>query len=294
MLSWALVGEGWVATMIGDLVRAERAAEEAVALLAELSDSILSFATHALAALVFLETGDAERCLAETARAGAPDFAAIEPGRAAWVLAVMARAELERGDAEAARAHVERARSVLAGMSLPLMESTVAQAEALLALDAGDAAEAARIAASGAQLADTVGAAGHAARMRALQGQALAAAGDRDGARKVLKQAESELAACGADRLRAEAARDLRRLGVRVSARQRRGGGEGLESLVRPRARDRRPRGGGPDEPRDRGRAVREREDRRGPPAQRVREARRLRPRRGRRGRRPLARRGSD
>ena len=76
-----------------------------------------------------------------------------------------------------------------------------------------------------------MGAAGHAARMRALQGHALAAAGDRDGARAVLKQAESELAACGVDRLRAEAARDLRRLGVRVSARQRRGGGEGLESL---------------------------------------------------------------
>ena len=231
VLSWALVGEGWIATMIGDLVRAERAAEEAVALLAELSDSILSFATHALAALVFLETGDPERCLAEAARAGAPDFDSIEPGRAAWVLAVMARAELERGDADSARAYAERARAVLADMPLPLMESTVAQAEALLALDAGDAAEAARIAASAAQLADTVGAAGHAARMRALQGHALAAAGDRDGARAVLKQAESELAACGVDRLRAEAARDLRRLGVRVSARQRRGGGEGLESL---------------------------------------------------------------
>jgi len=231
VLSWALVGEGWIATMIGDLVRAERAAEEAVALLAELSDSILSFATHALAALVFLETGDPERCLAEAQRAGAPDFDSIEPGRAAWVLAVMARAELQRGDADAARGHAERARAVLADMPLPLMESTVAQAEALLALDAGDPAEAARIAAAAARLADSVGAAGHAARMRALQGQALAAAGDRDGARAVLKQAEAELAACGVDRLRAEAARDLRRLGVRVSARQRRGGGEGLESL---------------------------------------------------------------
>ena len=291
VLSWALVGEGWIATMIGDLVRAERAAEEAVALLAELSDSILSFATHALAALVFLETGDPERCLAEAARAGAPDFDSIEPGRAAWVLAVMARAELERGDADAARAHAERARAVLADMPLPLMESTVAQAEALLALDAGDAAEAARIAASAARLADTVGAAGHAARMRALQGHALAAAGDRDGARAVLKQAESELAACGVDRLRAEAARDLRRLGVRVSARQRRGGGEGLESLSGREREIAELVALGRTNREIAGRAVREREDGRGPPAQRVRQARRLRPRGGRRGRRPLARR---
>ena len=65
VLSWALVGEGWVAAMTGDLERAERAAEEAVALLDELSDSILTYATHALAALVFLEAGDVERCLAE-------------------------------------------------------------------------------------------------------------------------------------------------------------------------------------------------------------------------------------
>ena len=47
---------------------------------------------------------------------------------------MLARAELERGDPEAARAAIARARELLAGMSLPLMESTVVQAEALLAL----------------------------------------------------------------------------------------------------------------------------------------------------------------
>ena len=204
VLSWALVGEGWIATMIGDLVRAERAAEEAVALLAELSDSILSFATHALAALVFLETGDPERCLAEAERgrrAGLRQHRA-RPRRVGARGDGAGRARARRRGRRP-RTRATRARAVLADMALPLMESTVAQAEALLALDAGDAAEAAGIAASAARLADTVGAAGHAARMRALQGHALAAAGDRDGARAVLKQAESELAACGVDRLRA-------------------------------------------------------------------------------------------
>ena len=232
VLSWALVGEGWIAAMTGDLVRAERSAEEAVALLAELSDSILTFATHALAALVFLEAGDPARCLAEAERAGAPDFDAIEPGRAAWVLAVMARAELERGDAALAAAHAARAREVLGDMRLPLMESTIGQAEALIALDAGEFQRAATVAEQAAALADAVGAVAQGARLRVLSGRALAQAGDRDGARAVLKRAESELAACGADRLRAQAARELRRLGVRVASPQRRGAaGGGLDTL---------------------------------------------------------------
>ena len=48
----------------------------------------------------------------------------------------------------------------------------------------------------------------------------------------LLKAAERELAELGAERLRAEAARELRRLGVRVAARQRRGAaGAGLAAL---------------------------------------------------------------
>jgi DNA-binding NarL/FixJ family response regulator len=231
VLSWALVGEGWVAAVTGDLERGTRSAEEAVALVAELAPSILTYATHALAALVFVEAGDVERSLAEAAAAGAPEFAGVERGRAAWVLSVMARAELLRGDPAAARARLDRAHELLAGMTLPLMASTVAHAEALLALDAGDAARAVEVAADAAALADRVGAVAHAARMRALGGQALARADDRAGALELLKRAEAELAACGAERLRAEAARELRRLGVRVAGRQRRGGGEGLDAL---------------------------------------------------------------
>ena len=76
------------------------------------------------------------------------------------------------------------------------------------------------------------GATVHAWRLRALAGHALAQTGDRDAAVPVLKRAESELADAGAERLRAEAVRDLRKLGVRVAGRQRRGaGGEGLATL---------------------------------------------------------------
>jgi DNA-binding CsgD family transcriptional regulator len=231
ILSWALVGEGWVAATTGDLELAGRAADEAVTLLGELSDSILTLATRGLAASVFLEAGDVERCLAEAEAAGAPDFDAIEPGRAAWLLAVLARAELARGRPVEARDRVTRARGVLEGLTLPLTEATVVHAEALLALD-DDPVEAAKIAEGGAALAAGVGAVVHAARLRALAGHALARSGDRDAALPVLKQAEAELAAVGADRLRAEVVRDLRKLGVRVAGRQRRGaGGEGLATL---------------------------------------------------------------
>ena len=232
VLSWALVGEGWVAAVTGDVERAGRAAEEAVALLGELSDSILTLATHALAALVFLEAGDVARCFAEAHAAGAPGFASIEPGRAAWLLAVLARAEVTRGRHEAAREHLERARTLLVGVPLALMESAVVHAEAELALDAGEAARAAALAQRGAALAEGVGAIVHAARLRALAGQALAAAGEREPALALLKRAEAELADFGAQRWRAEAARELRRLGVRVAGRQRRGAaGAGLAAL---------------------------------------------------------------
>ena len=55
------------------------------------------------------------------------------------------------------------------------------------------------------------------------EGQALAAADRRDEAITVLQRAEAELAACGAVRYADEAARELRRLGRRVT----RGGGHG-------------------------------------------------------------------
>jgi DNA-binding CsgD family transcriptional regulator len=233
VLSWALVGEGWVAAMTGDVELAGRAADEAVTLLGELSDSILTLATHALAAVVFLEAGDVARCLAEAEAAGAPEFDAIEPGRAAWLLAVLARAELARDRPDAARECITRARTTLEGLALPLTEAMVVHAEALLALQDSGAGpvRAAEIAEGGAALAEGVGAVVHAARLRALAGHALAQTSDRDAAVTVLKRAESELAEYGAERLRAEAVRDLRRLGVRVAGRQRRGAGEGLARL---------------------------------------------------------------
>ena len=232
LLAWALVGEGWVAAMTGDLERAARAAEESVALMETLSESILTHAAHGLAATVFLEAGDVARCLTEAEAAGAPGFERIEPGRAAWLLAVLARAELAGGRAEAAADHLARARKVLSGHALPLTEATIVQAEVALALETDATGDVAGLALGGVALAELVGAVVQASRLRALAGRALARAGDRDAALAELTRAEADLGAAGAQRLRDEAAQELRRLGVRVAARQRRGaGGDGLAAL---------------------------------------------------------------
>jgi ATP/maltotriose-dependent transcriptional regulator MalT len=220
--SFALVAEGWIAAMTGDVGRARAAAEEAVELLRGLDDSVLTLAAHAHTAAIFLEAGQPERCMEEARIAGAPELSRIEPGRRAWLQALLARAELARGRPAGAQEWVDRAEGVLSGLDLPLAESAVLHARALLAIDAGDPAEAARLAERSAHRADAVGAAVQAARSRALGGRALSEAGAREAGLALLGRAEAELTACGAHRMRDEAARDLRRLGQHVTARQRR------------------------------------------------------------------------
>jgi DNA-binding CsgD family transcriptional regulator len=108
----------------------------------------------------------------------------------------------------------------------------VLHARALLTLTDGDAAEAAALALRAAERAEEVRAPVPAARCRMLAGAALAQAGDGEGAVRLLTGAQRALASCEANRYRDEAARHLRRLGQRVSARQRRFGARpGLDAL---------------------------------------------------------------
>jgi DNA-binding NarL/FixJ family response regulator len=230
---WALVAEAWITGVLGDLDRALAAGEEAVDLLRGLDESVLTRGTHAHVAGVWLEAGRPDRCLQQVQAIGAPELEMIEPGRRAWLYGVLARAELARGHPRGAEAWIERGEATAQGLDLPLTSSSILHARALLALEHGDPGEAARLADQAADLADEVGASVVAARLRTLSGRGLAAAGDTDGAVDLLTRAEQELAACGAAHLRDEAARELRRLGRRVSARQRRGApaGGGLQAL---------------------------------------------------------------
>ena len=221
-VGFALVAEAWTAAEVGDVEHARAAAEEAVGILDGLDESVLTRATHAHVGVIWLEIGDPERCVEQLRIAGLPDFPLIEPGRRGWLYSVLARAELARGDHEAAGAWAARSATTVDGLELPLAEAWSLHARALVALAHGDGARAARLAGSAAERADAVSSPVPAARCRALAGVALAAAGDREAAVRLLVGAEAELAACRAERHRDEVAHHLRRLGHRVSARRRR------------------------------------------------------------------------
>jgi DNA-binding NarL/FixJ family response regulator len=230
-VGFALVTEAWTAAELGDVAHARSAADEAVALLDALDESVFTRATHAHVGVIWLEIGEPDRCIEQLRAAGAPEFPLIEPGRRGWLYTVLARAELEGGDRVAAANWVARAEATVRGLELPLAEAWVLHARALLALD-GDPADAAVLALQAAERAEAVQSPVPAARCRTLAGVALAQAGDSEQAVRLLTAAQRALAACEANRHRDEAARHLRRLGQRVSARQRRfGPGPGLGAL---------------------------------------------------------------
>ena len=231
-VGFALVAEAWTAAELGDVERARAAAEEAVALLDSLDESVLTRATHAHVGVIWLEIGEPDRCIEQLRAAGLPDFPLIEPGRRCWLYTVLARAELEVGEPAAAAQWVARGEATVRGLDLPLAEAWVLHARALSTLADGDAAEAARLALTAADRADVVRAPVPAARCRTLAGIAFAQAGDVEQAIRLLTRAQRDLAAHEANRYRDEAARELRRLGRRVGARQRRAGrGAGLGAL---------------------------------------------------------------
>ena len=231
LVGFALVADAWTAAALGDSERARAAGDEAVALLDGLDDSILTRATHAHLGVMWSDLGEVDRCLAAFRAVGMPEFPSIEPGRRAWLYAALARAELARGDRTAATGWADRSEETAKPLGLPLAEAWALHARAAIALDAGDAKTAAELALDAAARADSVDAPLPAARCRTLAGVALAAAGRRDEGVQELTRAETELSQLGAARYRDEAARELRRLGERVTARQRRGGGEGLDAL---------------------------------------------------------------
>ena len=226
-VGFALVAEAWTAAELGDVDRARAAAEEAVAMMDSLDESVLTLATQAHVGVIWLEIGEPARCFEQLRAAGAPDFPKIEPGRRGWLYTVLARAELESGDRAAAADWLARAEATIDGLALPLAEAWVLHARALLRLAEGDATDAARLARDAAERAAAVRAPVPAARCLTLAGVASAAAGEPEDALRLLNRAQRELATHEATRYHDEAARQLRRLGRRVRGRPRRGAREG-------------------------------------------------------------------
>ncbi len=257
MLCFALTADAWVSALRGELGRARAAGAEAMALLDGLDESVLSRATRVHVAAAQLEAGEPEGCLAAMSAGGAPEFPGVEPGRRAWLYAILARAELALGPpgrrgASGSRAAKRRPPGSACRTRRPRCCAPAPSSTSRCDTRAAPRADAGRL-----------GRRGHPGRPRADAGRAGRRRRGRDPA---AQRAESELGGCGAVRLRDEAARELRRRGREDRRAAAAGAGQRrARRPVRPRARGRRPGRARAHEPRDRGGAVPVGEDGREP-----------------------------
>ncbi len=235
MLCFALTADAWVSALRGELGRARTAGAEAMALLDGLDESVLSGATRVHVAAAQLESGEPEGCLTAMSAGGAPEFPGVEPGRRAWLYAILARAELALKRRRGRGRRVGRARRDRRGRPRPPLRRgrrplrprparprrrpppprrpPPARSPPPCARPSSPTRSARSSRPGG-------------------RGRSPGRAADDEVGLPLLERAESELGGCGAVRLRDEAARELRRRGVKTTARRRRSaGGDGLAGL---------------------------------------------------------------
>ena len=144
---------------------------------------------------------------------GGCELTDVVPAERPVVWAALTEAHLRRDDVTAAERAAARVETAAAALGTPLARALAGRSRATVLLAQGRPEEAAAGAADGAA---ERAAPLEAARARTVEGIALAQSGDRQRAVAMLKQAAEELDRFGAHRLRDEATRELRRLGVRT------------------------------------------------------------------------------
>ena len=232
-VAWALTLRGWVAGLAGDLDLASACGEEACAITASQSRTTY-FVAHARLHLAEtrLEQGEAQECLtALLAAAGGPQLPVCEPPIRPRYFEILTRASLALDRLSEARGWARAAGAAAAGSPIGGRRCEATLAEAGVALAEGDHSRAEVIARQGVQAAASSGDRLLAARAQLVSARAMAPR-DRAGAIALLEEARDELESCGAVRARAEADRELRRLGRRVGRGGARGrGDQGVRSL---------------------------------------------------------------
>lgn len=213
----ALTMQCQLQTWLGDTDAAVRAGIEAASLDGHAGGWFAVLAPVALAQ-ARLEAGRPHGCVAAVLdAAGGEDLPRLDLGsRAAWY-ELLTRAALATADREQAADWANRACIAATRAGLPVATACADLASARVMLDA-DAPAAAQRADRAARAFDAVKSPLDAARARLLGGQAWAAAGARQAALTMIAAAEADFGRCGAERLRAEAVRELRRLGRHIPA----------------------------------------------------------------------------
>ncbi len=223
-LVWALYAQSTALEAGGDAAAAVRAGEEAVALTATLEPSSIVAACGSALAAALVATGEGRRATSVLLELqGGPDLPRFFGGQRAGCYEVLVRAALLDGDRDAAVDWAGRAELSADEAGLPLASALARRARARVLLTGGEARAAAELALAAVAGTDALGLAIESARGRILAGRALAAAGDRDAAAEQLRTAEGLLVDAPAGHLRAEAVRELRRIGRRVNRSGRAG-----------------------------------------------------------------------
>ena len=233
-LAGNLVNRSLTALAAGDLEIALSTAEENADLTRGLDQSLICGAGVALAS-VLLESGDPERAVDVLVASSGGDELLFIPG--VWrprSLELLTRCWLALGRRSDAAGAAAGAEAMAAELHLRMAQAMADRAAAAVALEGGEPGAAAERALAAAVAADHIGAPVEAALSRTLAGRALAQARQPGRAVTELQRAAAALHAAGALRYRAEAERELRRLGHHVHRRTRAGkpDGVGIETLT--------------------------------------------------------------
>jgi ATP/maltotriose-dependent transcriptional regulator MalT len=216
-LTWALTVRCMVEIDCGSPMSAVRYGQKALEAGIQSRSRWSSVATLYLAE-AWLEAGEPERFRKELFAGQSAPLLPPFLFYAVHAYELLTRAELELGLSDAARRWADQASEVAEALGLDGPSAEAQRAQATLMLSMGSFADAARAAQASAEQAERAGQPIQAARSRLLSGIALGRAGDAEAAVEQLRRAEQTFAAHGTSRYRDQAARELRQLGVHVSA----------------------------------------------------------------------------
>jgi DNA-binding CsgD family transcriptional regulator len=221
LLHFALWMRALIHDVRGEAAEAERAVGEAGRLIGQLEPSKLSRTGDCDLAYLAAES-EPQRAIEGMEAAAGADLVYADPTWRSRLLLRMVRAGIAAGRlADAERwARIASEQTARLGLPAGATRASCARAEVLLAR--GEPAAAAALAAEAVLAAERAGAPLDALEARLLAGRSYAAAGEIEPAKDALQRVAADAARGGALRLRDAAARDLRRLGSRVSADARR------------------------------------------------------------------------
>lgn len=235
VLAWLLLNRALLALMTGDLDTSSASSSESWTLAEPLGEGLIRGWSAAIRADYLREAGRPDEALAMLlSGAGGPDVSLIGGGWRGLYLELQVQCHLDLGDTDAARGATQRARALADDVPLHIAAMAADRAEALLALESGDSADAVTAAQAALEHAEAIGAPIHVAICQTMIGRALARGGDLRGAVEALHAASDGYDTLGSIRYRDQVDAELRRLGHTVHRRTRSGDrtGTGLGSLT--------------------------------------------------------------